>query len=1256
MCSGGVEPNPGPRPDRGSLLVTSYNVRGLNDERKLRHLLNFCMKQNTGKAIDYVTCLQESFIQKSGKIPYLWRGNFYLTPGTGNSCGCLTLLSAHLDIIEKRDIENRAHVIACKRSGETNTAYIIANVYAPNPNSREKISFFEELADTVLEFQENHQCTTTVVLGDFNLIFKSHEAKNRNFSAQEKKVSKTVLELLASIGLKDIWEDRRGFTWRRPNSDTFSTIDRMFFSKTNLEMTKLTDHWSLSSSDHAAIEVHFKLVGKEPGIRSRITRLDPTLLKHPPTKEKILSEIQSLLGDAPTHWDPHMRLEYLKMCIRTVMERAQADRKKKERTEEEDINNEIEVCVKSLSNDMATVRDGGLIDHIEELRTRKAIIIEEKGERLAQKLGTKWYNEGEKSTKYFLRLLNRNMPDDFKRIETPLGQTIEDPILIEQEIVNFYKKLYEEGDRIITTENNMNEFFANINRISGEGEDEIVKPVTAEELLSTLGTCQDSSPGPDGISYSIIGELWTIFGPILVDAWRYSLVKGELPVSHRMSYLKLIPKAGKDLTKLTNWRPITLSNCDHKLISKLYAKRMSEKLASEIRERQTAYLKGRLINDNIRAMLACINLSNLEENFKGILVSLDAKKAFDSVDHSYIEECLKRFGCPKFIPIFRILYSNLRTDILINGKIVPGFLIKRGVKQGDSLSCILFIMCMEPLLRNIESNPRIESLYSETLNCQMPKAYAYADDVSCTVANSVHSLQEIFIEYERLTKVSGLELNADKTEILKFGSGVGPETIFSINYCGIRHRIETKNKIKINGIYFQPDPRQLKQTNVDAVAERMDSIFKKWARRGLSTLGKILITKTFAISQIIFLMQSIKLDDKDFKIFNSLLYKYIWNRQYLVPKAPERVKRSIVNTPIKEGGFGMLDIAELDKSLKLKAVGRILDSKHPFISIVKNKLDLENFFEPVLNTGVETLAYQAIALLKEERLKIWSSSELNRDRELMAIIRNTKIRSLLNERGKASVLFFRLWAGGARKVSDLTQQALDSIKIFIDPIKHYKLDLAVGVNVNQVQEGSLKSLIVNGRFKLLSKCTSKEIRLSCFGKSPILNFKIGLVLEPKESCTWFLRISKLTSTKHKNTLLRLIHGEFYTKEKLHRFGLIDNNTCPRCDQIETLNHKFFNCDYTSRIWENFSRKALSLTTDPRTPIDGIKKLLGIFKEANTSYISLAAEILLRISYLDDNQTYLILPKKIVEHSIKSIASRERNRQIKEELYSLLDTE
>ena len=118
---------------------------------------------------------------------------------------------------------------------------------------------------------------------------------------------------------------------------------------------------------------------------------------------------------------------------------------------------------------------------------------------------------------------------------------------------------------------------------------------------------------------------------------------------NQLSFLKLIPKAGKDLKKLTNWRPITLSNCDHKLITKTYAKRLSMAVESCIDERQTAYLKGRLIGDNIRALLASVHTGNVEDNIDGLIISLDAKKAFDSVSHSYIEKCLDRFGLDNFV-------------------------------------------------------------------------------------------------------------------------------------------------------------------------------------------------------------------------------------------------------------------------------------------------------------------------------------------------------------------------------------------------------------------------------------------------------------------------------------------------------------------------------------------------------------------------------------------------------------------------------
>ena len=150
-----------------------------------------------------------------------------------------------------------------------------------------------------------------------------------------------------------------------------------------------------------------------------------------------------------------------------------------------------------------------------------------------------------------------------------------------------------------------------------------------------------------------------------------------------------------------------------------------------------------------------------------MIVSLDAKKAFDSVSHKYIEKTLTKFGLSSFVPIFRILYSELRSDIIVNGRIVKGFSIEKGVKQGDALSCILFIMCMEPLLRNIEKNENIEPIFSNELNAFLPKVYAYADDVNGIVKRTPDNVRLIFNEYQRLSRLSGLVLNADKTELMR---------------------------------------------------------------------------------------------------------------------------------------------------------------------------------------------------------------------------------------------------------------------------------------------------------------------------------------------------------------------------------------------------------------------------------------------------------------------------------------------------------
>ena len=113
--------------------------------------------------------------------------------------------------------------------------------------------------------------------------------------------------------------------------------------------------------------------------------------------------------------------------------------------------------------------------------------------------------------------------------------------------------------------------------------------MTQAELLAALNTCSDSAPGSDGITYSVYKKLWGIAGPVILEAWKFSCVKGTMPPSHKESIITLLPKEGKNVKDIKNWRPITLSNCDSKIITKALALRMAKVLDEVIDQSQTAY-------------------------------------------------------------------------------------------------------------------------------------------------------------------------------------------------------------------------------------------------------------------------------------------------------------------------------------------------------------------------------------------------------------------------------------------------------------------------------------------------------------------------------------------------------------------------------------------------------------------------------------------------------------------------------------------
>ncbi len=144
--------------------------------------------------------------------------------------------------------------------------------------------------------------------------------------------------------------------------------------------------------------------------------------------------------------------------------------------------------------------------------------------------------------------------------------------------------------------------------------------------------------------------------------------------------------------------------------------------------------------------------------------------------------------------------------------------IERSVKQGDALSCALFILSIDQLIRKLEANKNIKSSpipRSVDSNIKVKsKVWGFADDIGLAVKNNPKTVKAIFKDYSLFSKISGIELNIDKTDLLKlnFYSDLHPFNPVSLrieNYI-----IKTKESIKIWGITFSNNSNIEYQNNI----------------------------------------------------------------------------------------------------------------------------------------------------------------------------------------------------------------------------------------------------------------------------------------------------------------------------------------------------------------------------------------------------------------------------------------------------------
>ncbi len=145
-----------------------------------------------------------------------------------------------------------------------------------------------------------------------------------------------------------------------------------------------------------------------------------------------------------------------------------------------------------------------------------------------------------------------------------------------------------------------------------------------------------------------------------------------------------------DKQEASNYRPISLTNVDYKILAYVLTARIELCLDTIIHPSQTAYMQGHFIGTNIKKVQDAIDY-NIQYNKDWVFVFLDFQKAFDSVSHIFLFSLLYSMGFPaEYITWVLLMYTKAQSIVHNKGWYLEIFLLGRGVQQGCPLSCHLF--------------------------------------------------------------------------------------------------------------------------------------------------------------------------------------------------------------------------------------------------------------------------------------------------------------------------------------------------------------------------------------------------------------------------------------------------------------------------------------------------------------------------------------------------------------------------------------
>ena len=769
----------------------------------------------------------------------------------------------------------------------------LVNIYAPT-NLVERKLFSDSLHEFFIP------SAAIIIGGDFNCYDNVLDNFGGNIS-----IHKEYESLKNDFALVDVWRNlhpgSREFTWFNSSFSSGSRLDKFLVSRELLSPVVECNISPRPISDHDFVSLVFDIptgVKRGPGVWT----FNNSLLKDKDFCTTIEKFIDCHLRFLPSFASLQDWWEFLKLSIKEESIAFSHNKQRRLRKQQVSLTNKLIRLRQRLVDGDDTV---SILISDTESQLKARWVKEIEGIMIRSR--AQWL-ECKRPSCYFFNLQRiKAQKSHISSVYDLNGTEVSSQEEIEKAHVNFYSCLFSEEPVGVALQDDL---LSSLQcELSSDQASSCEGQMTLDEMTFALKKMNSNkASGPDGLSVEFYVKFWDRLGPYLCRVLYAYYHAGEMCESMKTSNTRVIFKKG-DRKNLKNWRPISLLNVNYKICSKVLSLCLSKVLEFIIDPDQPCSVPGRKITSNLHILRDVLDHID-RTNETGILISLDQEKAFDRVNRTFLLNLLSRFGFgPSFCFWINTLYNGANMRIIVNEWLSDTIPLSRGVRQGDSLSPLLYILCVETLACKIRNNPDIEGFLLPGARGLCYKVGVYADDTTCIV-KSYRSLQILFDMINVYEGGSGARLNVAKTEAMWLGAwrSRGDQPL----------GLKWVTKMKILGVVFGLDTDA---DNWRPKLEKLEKHLNLWKSRSLSLVGKSLIINVLGISKLLYLSAVLCVPKWVISRINNLVWPFLWGSRI------ETVSRMTCHQSLGKGGLGIFNFQTKSDSLKLASLISILDDR-----------------------------------------------------------------------------------------------------------------------------------------------------------------------------------------------------------------------------------------------------------------------------------------------------------------------------------------